>query len=158
MIQRLSFNMSRSWGTVLSVMAFLGTVPLGALAGTSPEFPPSVNENYVKSVLPILKQSCFACHGPQPQSLDRIQDAALKKKVKKVIDSAQAMLQMEDQFPFSGDDNPKQDLKDMAKALKKGWMPPEEQKKFNLGTPLSETDKKILLNWVEKSRDVVAQK
>jgi len=150
--QRLLLDVRRYWATLFLIAALGGPVSFEARAETSPGFPSSINENYVKTVLPILKQSCFACHGPKPQNLDRILDPDLRKKSKKVIDSAHDMLQMEERFPFSGDTNPKQDLRDMSKALKKGWMPPEEQKKFNLGSPLSDADRKTLLDWVAKSR------
>jgi hypothetical protein len=151
-MRQLRFKSPRSWGLFFWVAVFGGVLPFKALGETSTVVPTSVNETYVKTILPILKQSCFACHGPQPQSLDLIRDPDLRKKIKKTINSAQAMLQIEEHFPFSGDDNPKQVLKDMSKALKKGWMPPEEQKKFNLGTPLSNADKKIILDWLENSR------
>ena len=150
--QRFPINIHRNRALFFLMAAFGGVVPFEALAETSAGFPPSVNENYIKTVLPILKQSCFACHGPQPQSLDLIQDPVLRKKATKVINKAQGMLQMEARFPFSKDEDPKQDLKDMSKALKKGWMPPEAQKKFNLGSPLSDVDRKTLLDWVAKSR------
>jgi hypothetical protein len=156
--QKLLLYVPRNWVAFFLMTALSGVIPFEALAETSASFPPSVNENYVKTVLPILRQSCFACHGPKPQSLDLIQDPDLRKKGKKVIDSAQAMLQMEERFPFSGDDNPKQDLKDMSKSLKKGWMPPEEQKKFKLGIPLNDADKRIILNWVEKSMKTLEAK
>jgi hypothetical protein len=156
--RKLSLKIPRNWVAFFLMAVLGGAVPFGALAGTPGGFPPSVNENYVKTVLPILRQSCFACHGPKPQSLDLIQDPNLMKKGKKAIDSAQAMLQMEERFPFSGDDNPKQDLKDMSKSLKKGWMPPEEQKEFKLGVPLNDADKKIVLDWVEKSMKTLEAK
>jgi hypothetical protein len=54
-------------------------------------------------------------------------------------------------FPFPNGDSPKGDLKDMVKALQKVWMPPKEQKSLNLGHPLSDGDKKILLDWASKT-------
>jgi|HubBroStandDraft_1064217.scaffolds.fasta_scaffold556635_1 hypothetical protein len=158
MRQKIFITILRNGVLFFLMTAFGGPVLFEAFAETSTSFPPSVNENYVKTVLPILKQSCFACHGPKPQSFDLIQDPDLRKKGGKSIDSAQAMLQMEGRFPFSGDENPKQDLKDMAKALKKGWMPPEDQTKFKLGTPLNDADKRIILDWVEKSMKTLEAK
>ncbi len=108
---------------------------------------PSIRSDFSKTALPILRQSCFACHGPQPQGTDGIQDPALRKKAVKTIAKAQNELRMDITFPFPGSDNPKDDLKDMVRALQKGWMPPEIQKVLKFGQPLSAPDKKILLDW-----------
>ncbi len=107
----------------------------------------SLQSDFSKTALPILQQSCFACHGPKPQSTDGIQDSNLKKKTVKVIAKAQKEFSMVETFPFPESDDPKDDLKDITKALQKGWMPPKSQKTLNLGQPLSAQDKKVLLDW-----------
>jgi hypothetical protein len=143
---------ARCYGvTLFLTTAFLGSASSKALAEDPPPIPPSIQETYVKTALPILKQSCFACHGPQAQNLDQIHDPALKKQIGRIVASAQDMLQMGENFPFSADENSKAVLKDIVEAVQKGWMPPEEQKTFNLGTPLNDADKKIILDWAQKS-------
>ncbi|HTA76479.1 MAG TPA: heme-binding domain-containing protein [bacterium] len=120
-------------------------------AEASPSIPPSVKDSYVKTALPILRQSCFACHGPHPQNVDMIQDPALRKKAEKAIAGSQDMFPMAESFPFGENDDSRAELKDIVKNLKKGWMPPEEQKTCNLGASLSDADKKVILDWAEKS-------
>lgn len=112
---------------------------------------PSGNSDYQATALPILKQSCFACHGPRPQSTDNL-DPALKKKADKTIAKAQSDYPMGDTFPFPGSQDPKKDLKDFVKEIQKGKMPPKSQKVFGLGSPLSDSDKKALLDWAAGAR------
>jgi len=112
----------------------------------------SIQADFSKTALPILQQSCFACHGPKPQSTDSIQDPDLKKKADKMIAKAQKNFLMAETFPFPESDDPKDDLKDISKSLQKGWMPPKSQKKMNLGQPLSDPDKKALLDWAARAK------
>jgi hypothetical protein len=112
----------------------------------------SLQADFSKTALPVLQQSCFACHGPKPQSTDNIQDPDLKKKANKTIAKAQKEFTMAETFPFPESDSPKDDLKDISKSITKGWMPPKSQKALGLGQPLSGKDKKALLNWVAKAQ------
>lgn len=115
----------------------------------------SIQVDFSKTALPILQQSCFACHGPKPQSTDNIQDPDLKKKAIKVIAKAQKEFTMSEIFPFPESDSPKDDLKDISKSLQKGWMPPKSQKTLNLGRPLSDQDKKALLDWASRTKKAI---
>ena len=110
----------------------------------------TLSSGYSKVALPILKQSCFACHGPQAQASDKL-PPDLRKKAVKAVTKAQNQFPMADTYPFPGGGDPKDDLKDFSKSLKKGWMPPESQKILNLGQPLSDSDRKILLKWAAKT-------
>jgi hypothetical protein len=112
----------------------------------------ALQADFSKTALPILQQSCFACHGPKPQSTDNIKDPGLKKKADKTIAKAQKEFSMAETFPFPASDEPKDDLKDIVKSLQKGWMPPKSQKKLGLGQPLSDQDKKALLDWAARAQ------
>ena len=115
----------------------------------------SLQSDFSKTALPILQQSCFACHGPKPQSTDNIQDPNLKKKAVKVVAKAQKEFSMAETFPFPESDSPKDDLKDISKSLQKGWMPPKSQKTLNFGQPLSPQDKKALLDWASRTQKAI---
>jgi hypothetical protein len=156
--QRVLFNI-QCYGITLLLTTFLsGSGPSKTFAEAPSNFRPSIQETYVKTALPIFKQSCFACHGPQAQNLDHIHDPALKKSVGRTIASAQDMLQMGEIFPLSENEDSKAELKDIVEALQKGWMPPEEQKTFNLGSPLNDADKKMILDWAQKTIKALEKK
>jgi mono/diheme cytochrome c family protein len=156
--QQLLFNLLGYGVTFFLMTALGGLVSSEALAQDPSHFPPSIKESYAQTALPILQRSCFACHGPQGSSLDLVQDPSVKKRVEKIIASSQEMLQMEETFPFSDNEDSHAELKDLVKTLKKGWMPPPEQKKYNLGTPLNDADKKILQDWAEKTMKSLERK
>jgi hypothetical protein len=111
-----------------------------------------LQEDYSKTALPILQQSCFACHGPKSQSIENIQDPGQKKKAAKIITRAQKDFPMNEFFPFPESDDPKDDLKTFSKSLRKGKMPPKFQKVFNFGQSLSPQDKKTLLDWAARTQ------
>ncbi len=128
-------------------------LPQALLADTTSS--ENLQVDFSKTALPILQQSCFACHGPKPQSTDNIQDPNLKKKADKIIAKAQKEFNMAQTFPFPESDSPKDDLKDIYKSLQKGWMPPKSQKTLNLGQPLSDKDKKVLLDWASRTQKAI---
>jgi hypothetical protein len=107
----------------------------------------NLQEDYSKTALPILRQSCFACHGPKPQNTDTIQNPDLKKQTDKAIAQAEKEFPIGETFPFPGILKLKADLKEFLNSLKKNSMPPKSQKSLNLGQPLSDQDKKTLLDW-----------
>lgn len=137
-------------GSKLLVLSFTLLLSSTLLADTASSR--KLQADFSKSALPILQQSCFACHGPKPQSTDNITDPDLKKKADKMIAKAQKNFLMGETFPFPESDSPLDDLKDISKSLKKGWMPPKSQKAMNLGQPLSDQDKKTLLDWVDRAK------
>ncbi len=121
----------------------------------SPAWSGEIQDDFTKSALPILRQSCFACHGPKPNNPDSIQDPDLRKKAIKTIIMAQREFPMAETFPFPDSDDPPEDLKLLAKILKKGLMPPKDQKQYNFGSPLAEKEKKALLDWVARCQKVL---
>jgi hypothetical protein len=104
------------------------------------------------TVLPILKDSCFACHIPNGAPPYAGTDPVLAKKIKKEIGDALEDFTMSDTFPFpTGDPSAKQ-LKELGKELSKGFMPPDAQAKLGLGLGLSDKNRKVLMNWVAQQK------
>ena len=132
----------------LALLTFL--IPQVLLADTSDV--EKLQADFSKTALPILQRSCFACHGPKPQSTDNIQNPSLRKKAVKMIARAQKDFPMSEIFPFPRSEDPKDDLKVLRKSLRKGSMPPSSQKALNMGKPLSARDKKALLDWAARAR------
>jgi hypothetical protein len=109
-----------------------------------------LQDDFSKTALPILRQSCFACHGPKPNHFDSLLDPGVRKKAVKTVMMAQREFPMSETFPFPESDDPQEDLKLLVKTLKKGLMPPREQKLYNFGIPLAEKDKKALQDWATR--------
>jgi hypothetical protein len=116
-----------------------------------------LQKDYTHSALPLLKQSCFACHGPNPQYPDSFANPDRYKNTLKVISDAQRDFPMSDSFPFPASLNLKADIKELSNSVQKNWMPPQTQKEFNLGRPLTSQDKKNLLKWADRTRRALEQ-
>lgn len=58
--------------------------------------------DFNKTVLPILKDSCFACHLPGADKPYASKDPQLTKQIKKVVGDGLENLTMGDKFPLRG--------------------------------------------------------
>ena len=106
------------------------------------------NIDFNKTILPILKDSCFACHVPGGDAPYASKDPLLSKKIKKEVADALENLTMGDHFPFADEDSAAKQLKHLEKQLTKYRMPPNAQAELGLGLPLSDTNRKLLLKWI----------
>ena len=57
--------------------------------------------------------------------------------------------------PSAGEDPVAKQLKHLEKELTKKMMPPDDQAKLGLGAPLSDKNRKILLDWVAQQKKLV---
>ncbi|HXL72710.1 MAG TPA: heme-binding domain-containing protein [bacterium] len=127
--------------------AFLTVSITMALADTVP-----APIDFHQTVLPILKDSCFACHVSGAAAPYAGSDPVMAKKTKKEVGDGLDALTMGDKFPFPDDDPASKQLKHLEKELSKGFMPPEAQAKLTLGLPLSDKNRKLLLDWVAQEK------
>lgn len=115
-----------------------------ALAGNAA---PGTPIDFKTTVLPILKNSCFACHVSGTQ-VTLPSNPMLAQKAQRAIDRASDKFPLGTSFPFPGDDSAVKQIHFLQKSISKGFMPPKFQAKFGLGAPLSDQDRKTLLSWV----------
>jgi hypothetical protein len=143
--------------TLIILIAFYSSVflatfftILNAFAETAPG-----KSDFQQTVLPILKDSCFACHAPGETATYTGSDEVLAKKIKKEVSDGTEDFPMGRQFPFPDDESTATQLKHLEKELSKGLMPPEAHEKLGLGQPLSDPNRKILLNWIDQQKKTV---
>ncbi len=126
---------------ILVSLLFLLAVPVKA----SPKI------DFKKTVLPVLQNSCFACHNNTTGAPDNVSPSVLKK-MNKVISDGTEDFSMSETFPFNNDEPLAKQIKHLEKEISKGFMPPDEQAKYHLGAPLSDKDRKTLLDWVAQEK------
>lgn len=125
-----------------------GFLSLGLLApALADDAAPAAPIDFKTTVLPILQNSCFACHVSGTQ-VTLPSDPGLAKKAQNVMDHASQGFAMGNSFPFPNDESPAKQLNHLQKSLAKGFMPPKSQTKLGLGAPLSKQDRATLLAWV----------
>ncbi len=110
-----------------------------------------VNEAYIKSVKPIFQKSCFDCHSSNTQYPWYSNIPGVKQLIRSDVSEAKEHLDMTNDFPFSGHGEPLEDLKAIGKQVDNGEMPPFRYMIIHSESELSETDKKIILEWVHAS-------
>jgi hypothetical protein len=128
------------------VVTFLTAFSTAAWGGDAPL-------DFHKTILPILKDSCFACHVPGADAPYASKNPLVAKKIKKEVGHALENLTMGDKFPFVDEDPAAKQLKHLDKELTKELMPPDDQEKLGLGLPLSDKNRKILLDWVAQEKN-----
>lgn len=137
-----------SFTFAISLRAGTSEKPL-AVSGTNGS---QAKIDFSKTVLPILRESCFPCHVsgfyvPMPSITSDV-----ARKIRKEAAKAQGDFEMGSQFPFSNELTAKKQLDHLAKELKEKKMPPESQKKLGVGLPLSDGNRKVLLEWVVQEK------
>jgi hypothetical protein len=143
---------SSNFRRTLALGIVLGTLPaLGAPGTEAPA--PRAKIDFVKSVLPVLQKSCFPCHAPSLCAQPAIPpDPVLIKRQEVEISHGKDALEMGEKFPFPDDRTPQKQMDKLEKVLRRDLMPPDNQKKLGLGSPLTETDRRILMDWISQLR------
>jgi hypothetical protein len=133
------------------MLVFWGT-PVSGLRG-EPTVSPRPSLDFQTKILPILQNSCFACHAPNESHQNTSRDDATPGKgIEKEIMNAVNSFEMGPQFPFPDEQSPVKQLDKLEKKIRRRLMPPESQKKLGLGSDLSDKDRGLLLNWIAQIR------
>jgi uncharacterized membrane protein len=120
-----------------------------------PQATPQPKIDYKTAVLPVLQRSCFTCHESKTtQQILAQSENGLGKKRAKEIGDAIGDFEMGPQFPFPDDRTPKTQLAKMERKLRHQAMPPDNQTKLKLGSPLSDVDRDLLLGWISQARNL----
>jgi hypothetical protein len=143
---KLQTNVHLSLALLIAMFFMTFSTVLAASAPTSIDFH--------LIVLPILKDSCFACHLPDGDAVRAAKDTALEKKINKEVGDGIDDFTMDEKFPFPADKSVSKQLKHLENELTQHTMPPKEQVKFGLGLPLSDKNRKLLLDWVIQQKKV----
>lgn len=143
---------SVNWRRALALGVALGALP--SFGAPGPETPkPPARIDFEKSVLPVLQKNCFACHAPSlGAEPSRPSDPVLVKRQEVEIEDTEDAIEMGKQFPFPDDRTPQKQMDKMEKKLRRRQMPPETGKKLGLGDPLSEENRRLLLDWIVQLR------
>lgn len=113
----------------------------------------AINEDYLKTVKPIFKNSCFSCHSsetkfPWYHSLPFVNDL-----LDSDVQEAKKHMDLSNNFPFEGHGTPQEDLEAIGKSVREGSMPPFRYRMMHWGSGLSKTEREAILKWVEESQN-----
>lgn len=114
-----------------------------------------INEKFLSEVYPVFKRTCFDCHSSQTQYPWYYQLPGAKQIIDSDIKEAQGHLVFENGFPFKSHAMPTEDLNAIAAEVNEGDMPPLRYKLLHPKSTLSEDDKKVILNWINWSKETL---
>ena len=112
----------------------------------------AINEDYLKNVKPIFKNSCFNCHSSQNQFPWYHSLPLVKGLLDSDVQEAKKHMDLSNDFPFAGHGTPKEDLEAIGKAVAEGDMPPFRYRMMHWKSGLSKVEKEAILKWVVESQ------
>lgn len=117
-----------------------------------------INEIYKRDVKPIFQIKCFDCHSQRTNYPWYYRLPGAKQLIDGDIKEAKEHLDFSNDFPFGGHGVPSEDLEAIAGVAKENSMPPFRYWILHSGSRLSEGDKRIILEWVDKSQAILKEK
>ncbi len=110
-----------------------------------------INENYLKTVKPLLKKSCFDCHSSETQYPWYSKIPGAKQLIASDIAEARSHLDFSGDFPFKSHSSPAEDLLAIEKSIADDTMPPLRYRILHSTNALTHEDKSAIKSWVENS-------
>lgn len=110
-----------------------------------------INLNYEKNVKPIFQAKCMACHSSQTEYPFYYNWPIAKKVIDDDVAESKKHLDMTNGFPFAGHGTPAEDLEAIKRASAERSMPPFRYRIMHWGSGLTETEKKLIIDWTVQS-------
>lgn len=114
-----------------------------------------VNDEYLKSVKPIFKRSCFNCHGDKTSYPWYYKVPGVKQLIDYDIKESKKHLDFSKDFPFISHGTPLKDLNAIDKAVRNDSMPPFRYRVMHSDSKLSNDDIKKIGKWIKKSKEIL---
>tara|TARA_R110002072_G_scaffold64203_2_gene159166 strand:+ start:4508 stop:5023 length:516 start_codon:yes stop_codon:yes gene_type:complete len=114
-----------------------------------------INKEYVTTVKPIFKRSCFDCHSGQTTFPWYYKIPGVKQLIDSDIKEAKSHLDFSKDFPFISHVTPLKDLDAIGKAIKNGSMPPFQYRIMHGESKLTEEEIKQVEKWIKESQEIL---
>ena len=115
----------------------------------------SINSEYLKTVKPIFKNSCFDCHSNKTRYPWYSSIPGIKQFIESDINEAFSHLDFSPDFPFKSHEAPKKDLESIRDSIEKERMPPWNYSLLHWKNKPSKEEIKSILDWTNKSLDLI---
>lgn len=116
-----------------------------------------INEIYKRDVKPIFQKKCFDCHSQTTKYPWYYKLPGAKQLIDGDIKEAKEHLDFSNDFPFGGHGVPVEDLEALGEVAKENSMPPFRYRILHSGSGLSEEDRRIILEWVDRSQKILKE-
>lgn len=117
-----------------------------------------INELYKDKVKPIFQKKCFDCHSQNTQYPWYYKIPGARQLIDGDIEEAKEHLDFTNDFPFGGHGVPSEDLEAIGDVAKENSMPPFRYWILHRESSLTNEERRIILEWVDKSRTFLKEK
>ena len=114
-----------------------------------------INMQYVRSIKPIFKRSCFDCHGDKTNYPWYYKLPGVKQLIDHDVKEAKKHLDFSKNYPFISHESPLKDLKAIGKAIHDESMPPFRYRILHGESKLTKDEIKQVEKWINKSREIL---
>jgi len=117
----------------------------------------SIKEVYDREISPVFGVKCMDCHGTPQQLPLYSKIPGVSGLVYDDIRHAKKDLDMTWGFPFTSKSTIDHDLHEIEEVLEEDEMPPRKYRVMHWSSGLTAEEKKMILEWVEGSRALLAE-
>ncbi len=117
-----------------------------------------INKNYQSSVKKIFSNKCLSCHGVNDSPPWYYHIPGPKQLMDYDMREAKKHMDMSNDFPFGGHGSPMDDLNALTKTIEKDDMPPMKYRIMHWDSKLTDTEIKVIGNWIKESQKILIQK
>jgi hypothetical protein len=110
-----------------------------------------ISSNYLDRIKPIFQKTCFDCHGNQTRFPWYYKIPGIKQLIDSDRAESKEHLDFSNDYPFQGHGTNEEDLKAIADAIRDESMPPITYRILHRDTRISDSEKKLILEWTEAS-------
>lgn len=104
-----------------------------------------------RTILPLLKRSCFNCHSTETEFPWYHSLPIAKQIINSDIEEARKHLIFKNAFPFKSHSTPIEDLLSIKEVIESDSMPPFLYSLAHDDAKLTEAEKKRIIDWVENA-------
>ena len=103
-----------------------------------------INSDYLQSVKPIFKRSCFDCHSGSTRYPWYSKLPFIKSVIDADIKEGLTHLDLTQDFPFKSHATPKEDLEEILRVINESEMPPLRYRILHQSANINEEEKAIV--------------
>ena len=114
-----------------------------------------INTEYINTVKPIFKRSCFDCHSSKTTYPWYYKIPGVKQLIDSDVREAKSHLDFSKDFPFISHDTPKNDLKSISKSILDEKMPPKNYLWLHSDAKLNKEEIEEINKWARNSLEAL---
>jgi hypothetical protein len=114
-----------------------------------------INKNYLITVKPIFKKSCFDCHGDTTKYPWYYKIPGVKQLIDHDIKESKKHLDFSIDYPFKSHDTPINDFNAIGRSIRNNSMPPFRYLIMHDDAKLTEKEIKKIEQWINESKEIL---